>query len=163
MNKTAIYLAVVTGFTLGASLAYAEPMAYGDPAKQDGPQRGQMEDRIFQNMDTNGDNAISRAEFDAFHDRRFKRSDANNDGKITRDEMSAPRLKSMSRNNIFDETDANHDGALTREEALKMPMLSRNFENVDANHDGKVTREEMAAERGRMRGGPDRIENNSQY
>ncbi|MDH4235271.1 MAG: EF-hand domain-containing protein [Gallionella sp.] len=149
MKKTVIYLAVVSGFTLGATLAHAEPMGH------DGQMHGQMGDKMFKDADTDGDGAISRAEFDTVHTKRFKEMDTNNDGKITRDEMKAMRDKMMEKGKgaRFDEADANHDGALTREEAEKMPMLSRNFDKVDANHDGKVTREEMDAEMGKMRRG----------
>lgn len=146
MKKTINYLAIISCFTLGASLAHAEPMGH------DGQMRGQMEDKMFKAADTNGDGAISRAEFDASHAKRFKEMDANNDGKITRDEMNAARKKMMEKfkNSRFDEADANHDGALTREEAEKMPMLSRNFDKVDADRDGKVTRAEMDTEMEKM-------------
>jgi len=147
MKKTVINLAIVFGFILGVSLAHAEPM------RHEGQMHGQMEDKMFKDADTDGDGAISKAEFDAVHARRFKEMDTNNDGKITRDEMKAMREKMMEKGKDarFDEADANHDGALTREEAEKMPMLSKNFDKVDANHDGKVTREEMDAEMEKMR------------
>lgn len=153
MKKTAINLAIVFGFTLGASLAQAEPGGHGDSGRQEGQQRGQMEDKVFKEMDTNGDEAISRAEYDALHARRFKETDTDKDGKITREEINAARKKLMekARNSRFDEADANHDGTLTREEAEKMPLLSKNFEKVDANHDGKVAREELDDETEKVR------------
>lgn len=152
MKKTINYLALVSCIALGASLAHADPRGRGEQ-RGDGPMHGQMEDRLFKEADTNGDSAISKAEFDAVHAKRFKEMDANGDGKITREEMQAAGKKMMEKasNSRFDEADANHDGALTREEAAKMPMLSKNFDKVDANHDGKVTREEMDAEMGMMR------------
>ena len=141
MKKTVNFLAIVSCFTLGASLAHAESMGH------DGPMHGQMEDKMFKGADTNGDGAISKAEFDAFHVKRFKEMDANGDGKITLDEMKAAHKQMLEKgkDKRFDEADANHDGALSREETEKMPMMSRRFEEIDANHDGKVTREEMDA------------------
>jgi len=153
MKKTAINLAIVFGISLGASFACAEPGGQGDSRRQEGPQRGQMEDKVFKEMDTNGDDVISRAEYDALHAKRFKEMDADKNGKITREEISAARkiLMDKARNSRFDEADSNHDGALTREEAEKMPMLSKNFEKVDANHDGKVSREELDDEMEKVR------------
>ncbi|MBS0385461.1 MAG: EF-hand domain-containing protein [Proteobacteria bacterium] len=43
------------------------------------------------NLDTNGDGAISRAEWDAATAAMFERMDANHDGRITRDEAEAAR------------------------------------------------------------------------
>ena len=121
----------------------------------EGNMRGQYEEKIFKEMDTNGDGAISKAEFDAFHAKRFKEMDSNGDGKITLDEMKAEHKKLLEKGGRmrFDEADTNHDGALSREEAEKMPGLSKHFDEMDANHDGKVTREEMEAAMKKMRSG----------
>lgn len=157
MKKTVNYLAIVSCFTLGASLAHAEPMGHDEPMHggqmPNGQMHGQMEDKMFKDADTNGDGAISRTEFDAVHAKRFKEMDANGDGKITRDEMKTGHKKMMEKGKDarFDEADANHDGALSREEAAKMPRMSKRFDEVDANHDGKVTREEMEAAMKKMR------------
>jgi hypothetical protein len=132
MKKTINYLAIASCFTLGASLAHADPWGpsgtmhdgmmqggamYGG-MMFDGPMYGYMESRMFKDVDTNGDGSISRAEFDAFHAKRFKEMDANGDGKITLDEMKAEHKKILekARNDRFDAMDTNHDGKVTREE-----------------------------------------------
>ncbi len=46
---------------------------------------------IVKKADTNGDNAVTQAEFLAHSDTRFAKVDANNDGQITREERSAAR------------------------------------------------------------------------
>ena len=150
MKKTISYLAIASCFVLGVSLAQA-----GSPEKcgpmhdgqMHGQMHGQMEDKMFKGADADGDGAISKAEFDAFHAIRFKEMDANGDGRITPDEMKSAHMQMLEKgkDKRFDEADANHDGALSREETEKMPMMSRRFEEIDANHDGKVTREEMDA------------------
>lgn len=43
----------------------------------------------FGKADTNGDGAISKAEFNAAKDAKFAKKDANGDGKITKDEAKA--------------------------------------------------------------------------
>ncbi len=151
-EKNRVYLTIISCFALGASLAHAdsrEPSGkmheHGD--QMPGQMHGDMKEKMFKEMDTNGDGAISEAEFNAFHAKRFKEMDANGDGKISHDEMEAGHKKMMEKGKgkRFDEADTNHDGALTREEAKKMPMLSKHFDEVDTNKDGKVTREEMDA------------------
>lgn len=159
MKKDRVYPTIISYFAiscfaLGASLAHADSkensgkmheQMHGD--QMPGQMHGDMKEKMFKEMDTNGDGAISEAEFNAFHAKRFKEMDANGDGKITFEEMEAGHKKMMekAKGKRFDEADTNHDGALTREEAEKMPMLSKHFDEVDANKDGKVTREEMDA------------------
>ena len=155
MKKIIQYLAMVSFFSLAASLAHADSHASGgdthDGAGQDEGMRGHREDMMLKKMDANGDGTLSRAEFDAFHLKHFDELDANKDGKITLDEMKtghksmSDKGRGMSKGKSFDEADANHDGALTREETEKIPMLSKRFDEMDANHDSKVTREEMGA------------------
>ena len=59
MKKTVNYLAIVSCFTLGASLAHAEPMGHDEPMHggqmPNGQMHGQMEDKMFKDADTNGD------------------------------------------------------------------------------------------------------------
>ncbi len=141
MNKNHVTLALVTCFFLATSLAHA------DPEMHHGQEGGQMAEKMFKEVDTNGDGAISKTEFNAFQARHFKRMDANGDGKITRDEMEAWHKKRMEKGTThldkrFNAADANHDGGLNREEAKVMPKLSMYFDEVDANKDGKVTRQE---------------------
>ena len=81
MKMTMNYLAVVSCFTLGASLAWAG-------SDHDGGHEGKGGSaKMFKMIDSNSDGAVSRAEFDAFHDKHFKRMDANNDGSVSREEM----------------------------------------------------------------------------
>ena len=44
---------------------------------------------MFRMMDSDGDGAISSAEFQAAHERIFKAMDSNEDGKLTPEEMQA--------------------------------------------------------------------------
>jgi Ca2+-binding EF-hand superfamily protein len=112
--------------------------------------RGEHGGKFFQEMDKNGDGAISKKEFDAFHNAHFKEMDANHDGKITQDEMDAMHQKMMEQGKArfeqrFDESDINHDGVLSKDEAeIGMPMLFAHFDEIDANKDGKISKEELA-------------------
>ncbi len=139
--KVFFTMIVAGSLVCAASLAQAcEGKCYGD--------RGGM---FFKEMDTNGDGAISKKEFDAFHEARFKEMDLNHDGKITKDEIEAMHNKMMGHgkdrmSQRFEESDINHDGALSKDEAeIGMPVLFAHFDEADTNKDGKISKEEFDA------------------
>jgi len=152
MKTTTMYLIAVSGLILGAGFAHA------DGEKCDSPMHNQtsaslQQGIMFKTVDTNGDGAISKAEFDAYYAKHnathFNEMDANKDGKISPQEMMSSRSSQVEGNsatahldNRFNAADANHDGGLDKTEANGMPMLAVYFNQVDANHDGKVTRQE---------------------
>ena len=138
-----------------SSLLCASPLVHAC----DVGHHGEYGDYIFKEMDKNGDGAISKKEFDAFHNAQFKKFDLNHDGKITQEELDSAHDKMVDKCDVhadkgkyedfderFDESDINHDGALSKDEAeIGMPMLFAHFDEIDANHDGKITKEEVAA------------------
>ena len=111
---------------------------------------------MVQQMDKDGDGAVSLKEFNVFHAERFKAMDSNSDGKVTGAELDGLHqgmrgqmqgMKHMSIEQHFDAADSNHDGALTKEEAEKgMPILFARFDENDANKDGKITKDEVMRE-----------------
>ena len=58
---------------------------------------GEYGENIFKEMDKNGDGAISKKEFDAYHSAQFKKFDLNHDGKITQEEMDAVHDKMVDK------------------------------------------------------------------
>lgn len=84
-----------TRWTLGtlAALALASGAAWAahhedDEAKGKSPHAG-FHGKYFEKRDTDGDGAISRAEWMAASEERFKKADADGNGSVTRDEMKA--------------------------------------------------------------------------
>ena len=144
MKHNGIYLALVSCLAM-AGVAHADG---GMQSMEEEGQRGAIEERMFKQIDRNGDGALSKSEFAAFNAQRFKRMDKNGDGKITHDEMEAGHKQGGGNNatthldSRFNAADVNRDKGLNREEAKAMPMLSMYFDEVDADKDGKVTREE---------------------
>ncbi len=110
----------------------------------------------FEALDKNGDGAISKKEFDAFHSALFRKMDKNKDGKLSQEELEAARGGNKDKCDVsfderFNEVDINHDGALSKDEAeIGMPMLFAHFDQIDANKDGKITKEEIAADMKKM-------------
>lgn len=100
--------------------------------------------------DTNGDGAVSRAEFIAMDTARFNRMDRNHDSFLSFEE----RIPERAPNNLpkLDpnapwrpgNTDANGDKLVSRDEFFfNIGMI---FLRYDANHDDQVSGEEIAPE-----------------
>jgi hypothetical protein len=133
-------------------LVCATPLVQACDMKHEGAAGGMF----FEEMDKNGDGAVSKKEFDAFHSAHFKEMDTNKDGKITREEMDAAHQKMADKCKVpdkcdvgydtrFDEVDINHDGGLSKDEAeIGMPMLFKHFDEIDTNKDGKIGKEELS-------------------
>lgn len=64
------------------------PALAQDTPPAGGPDGHPGMDRM-QSADTDGDGALSKAEFMAVQEKRFAEMDANSDGKVTKDEMKA--------------------------------------------------------------------------
>lgn len=152
MKKTTMYFAAVTGFILSAGLAHADGEKCDSPMHNQSPV-SQQTGIMFKSVDTNGDGAVSKSEFNRYYakhnTKHFKELDANKDGKLAPDEMQGGRKQEMTRSDgtthldqRFKAADANSDGGLNKAEANGMPMLNAYFDQVDANKDGKVTRQE---------------------
>ena len=143
-------LATTASLALAVSIAHAGPDQHGSMHEQPmrgQPMHGQIEQRMFQEADSNSDGAISKKEFNAYQSKHFNKMDANRDGKITHAEMEAGHNKGRTSgathlDQRFLDADANHDGGLDRTEAEKMPMLTMYFKEIDTNKNGKVTRKE---------------------
>jgi Ca2+-binding EF-hand superfamily protein len=126
-------------------LVCAAPLVQACDMGKEGMEGGMF----FKEMDKNGDSAISKKEFDAFHSAHFKEMDANKDGKITPEEMDATHKKMVEKCDVsfdkrFEESDINNDGALSKDEAeIGMPMLFKHFDDFDANKDGKISKDEL--------------------
>lgn len=73
---------------LNAAPSFAEDKA---AASADAPKHHKSD--MLKEIDADGDGAVSKNEFLAFHEKRFGEMDANNDGKISKEEHEAMRAE----------------------------------------------------------------------
>jgi Ca2+-binding EF-hand superfamily protein len=95
----------------------------------------------FEKLDTNGDGAVTTAEFEAGALARWTEADTNKDGKVTSDEFKS--VHEAHEQERFMSKDANGDGVLQRAEVQRMPDAF--FAKLDTNKDGSLSKDEMAS------------------
>jgi hypothetical protein len=144
MIRTMLLLGCLAGTTIAAA--------------QDGPPRGGGGAGrgggmgMMREADTDGDGAISRAEFQAVSDSRFARLDANGDGKI--DAKESP-MRSAGRRDFAPPPAPGAApapppaGDITRDQFRTIGMAR--FDALDADHDGRIDAAEQEAARAALR------------
>ena len=180
----------LTGLTIIAmALAGLSTAAVGQqgPGREPGPGRGPMGphggfERIFMQIDTDGDGKITLQDVEAWKAAQPKVEDSNADGKISAEELAAPMIAEATRRaqeraaRIVAELDTDGDGLLSAAELAQRPLagpmsgpsgfgegpdgggfskapdLGRLFQRLDADGDGVVTRDEVEKAAVRMKG-----------
>ncbi|ATF19100.1 EF-hand domain-containing protein [Phaeobacter gallaeciensis] len=147
MKHTKFIAAVIAvGAVIGATGAIAKPGFGG---------KGGFGPRMsFEEMDTNGDGQVTKAEMKGLREARFATADANGDGKLTLAEMEAAaqaRAKTRAAA-MLERMDADKDGALSLDELPKPRRAGKMFDRVDANDDGAISKEEFESARAKFRG-----------
>jgi Ca2+-binding EF-hand superfamily protein len=158
MKKTTL-LGATFLITLASTAVIA--IAKGGPDHARGGERGAAMERMFEELDTNADGELTRAEIEAAAATRFGEADADGNGQLTAEEMLAAREARDSTRLTrriearIERLDANGDGALSLEEmTASSERIDRMFERIDSNEDGVITKaeaEEMRSRHGRTR------------
>lgn len=106
--------AVAASVTILGAAAWAEAGHGGGFGRH----HGKGGARLFEKIDANSDEIITRAEVVAFADERMKEFDSNRDGQITKAELQAGReaRRQQHQKAMFQRLDANGDGAISAEE-----------------------------------------------
>ncbi len=120
-----------------------------DSPRREPPQAGQPRQpwlRVHaEEMDSNADGALSKAEIDAEVARTWKALDANADGVLVVAERRGQRGQGSAMAGFvdqhWDEVDANADGRVSRDEFAA--VAQRMFQRGDADRDGTVSAEEL--------------------
>jgi Ca2+-binding EF-hand superfamily protein len=127
-------------------LKVAEP-----PYSADGPGQPSLEERRararaeFQNLDTNRDGFVERAEAEALVHSEFNQYDMDRDNRITE-----PELRLVVQNSLRREEQARREIEARRRQGLVtinefIDMRLRAADQLDKNNDGKVSAQEYAA------------------
>lgn len=87
MKYSLLTLTSMAVLSLSAGAALAGNYGNGDGAK------GEHKGGWVQQLDTNGDGDISKAEFDAHHAKKFEKMDADGNGVVSKDELKASKAK----------------------------------------------------------------------
>lgn len=122
-------------------------------AQDGGPSlRGEGMNRMLENVDTNKDGMIDKAEVDAKKASKFGEIDTNGDGVITGADIMAHReaeRKKRMAERITARLDTNGDGTISEAEFLAAP--DRMFDRADRNNDGVVDAEELEKAKKKMK------------
>ena len=147
------------GGFVGTSLPHphGQIYAFGDlPPVIERQMKNAQSTRLFENLDSDGDGAITKSEAEAAGAARFAAADANGDGLLTADEMAAAAQNRQAERiaKRIEKLDANGDGALSLEEmsAKGSKRLAHMFDRLDADGDGVITKAEAEAAKGMRRG-----------
>lgn len=98
---------------------------------------------LWQQLDTDGDGAISREESDARRAALFKQADVDGDGKLNFSELQTyNELRRQARKLArFKAMDTNGDGVISEDELAQ--LSDRFWARIDADGDDRITPDEM--------------------
>jgi len=114
---------------------------------------GPRAEMMFERMDTNGDQAVTLQEAQAFATARFARMDGNGDGVVDRAERKQARQGRRAER--FTRLDTNGDGLVSKDEMTAQlgARAERRFAKLDQNADGFISSDEAAQAKGHRGGG----------
>ena len=141
----------------GAAFAQTQP-AQPAPQSETRANFASKIDAAFNNVDTNHDGSVTKAEIQALQtnelkemqtrqqqglEAEFKKLDANHDNSLSIAEFKAAArpLPAPAPDEPLKRLDTNKDGKITKEE-YRAPKLA-DFDKADANHDGTLTVAEL--------------------
>jgi Ca2+-binding EF-hand superfamily protein len=83
---------IILAFFLLGSISLGACSHYGGKGHHGGKKMHKKIHEKFKKMDSDGDGAVSRVEFDKAHGEKFEKMDSNKDGKITMEEKKAYKM-----------------------------------------------------------------------
>lgn len=150
MTQTKIFAVILaTAGALAATTVVAKPGCGGMGPKMQ-----------FEELDTDGNGEISKAEMEAHKAARFASSDSNGDGKLSAEELVAQAQKRAAKRveKMIRHLDKDGDGMVSQEEMANRGGRHGNmFARVDGDGNGAISKEEFEQAKqhrgGKRRGG----------
>jgi len=147
MRKSLIIPAIAIIAAAGVAVGAATAAAGKGP---DGSPPGGRGDR-WEQLDVNGDGAVTLDEMTARQREMFAAADTNGDGAVTKEEMKAHFEARHAEMRAERMGDANGDGVISKAEFDA--QASERFEKLDTNGDGVLSDDELKAGGHRGHGG----------
>lgn len=139
MTQIKIFAAIfATAGILGATAVMARPGC------------GSLGPRMqFEEIDTDGNGEVSKAEMEAHKTARFTSADSDGDGKLSAEEMLAMAMKraEMRTQMMIQRFDKDGDGALSESELPTPGRRGDMFKRMDADASGGISKDEFAVAR----------------
>ncbi len=136
-------LTVKIGLTAAALAVVAVPLAaIAKGEGRHGPRAS------FEQLDADGNGALTRAEMAAFARIRFDAVDADGNGLVSAEEIAAHAGKRAGKRaeRMLERRDANSDGSLSFDELRPdEDRIAKRFERVDTDEDGAISKAEFDA------------------
>ncbi|MEP2717672.1 EF-hand domain-containing protein [Pseudophaeobacter sp.] len=152
MTQTKILAVILaTAGALAATTAMAKPGCGSHGPKMQ-----------FEELDTDGNGEISKAEMEAHKAARFSATDTDGDGMISADEMLAKMQERAAKRveKMINRMDKDGDGMLSAEEMANRGRHGDMFGRMDSDGNGAISKEEFDQARenrgGKRRGGQGR-------
>ena len=101
---------------------------------------------VWQGLDRDGDQQVTREEMRISAQERFRRADVNGDGEITLEEWiesAAFKARPESLARSFEIMDRDRSGAIEQHEIKQPPQNAGLFERMDRDGNGALTGEEL--------------------
>lgn len=151
MHKIIPTLFAISSLAAASAVLAAPPV--GDPTAGEGRDGAQWRQRFFDQIDTNHDGVISRAEYQAFVDARFARLDPNGSGVVTAADIvaspaTAARVQKRAEG-FIKRYDTSGTGQVSKAEFEAREM--QRFDKLSGGS-GTVTEAQLAARHAHKRG-----------
>lgn len=139
MNKLLIP-AVLLSFTVSQALMAEESATQ--------PKSGRS-NHFLKLFDSDGDGAVTEAEFKKVMQQRYQEMDADHNGTVSIEEFeryNEQRHKNFKQKK-FAKLDSNHDGVVSKQEYMDRAAkrAERHFGKMDKNQDGQLSEQELSA------------------
>jgi Ca2+-binding EF-hand superfamily protein len=153
-NQSKIKETIMKKTTLIASgvLLFAGSIAGVATASSSHDREGHREE-MFQNLDANGDDFISKDELENAGALRFSKIDENGDGFLSSEELQKAGAERAERRaqRMIKHLDKNDDGKLSMDEMKEMGerrhKKGKMMKHLDADEDGKISKDEFMTAR----------------